>query len=171
MTKNKKSQDYIIEEVSEELDEQFKKLAKKLKRAKKEAAEYMDGWQRERASFANYRKDIEKYMEHAREGAKEGVLLQYINVVDNIELMMEHAHDAIVKTDWYSGVENAHKHAIQALRGLGVEEIMVKLGDEFDPKFHEATGGEGDVIEKVVQKGYTLADKVIRPAKVYMKKK
>ncbi|MDP4010515.1 MAG: nucleotide exchange factor GrpE [Candidatus Spechtbacteria bacterium] len=165
---HKKEPDYI-EEISGEVEEQFKKLKKKFKEAQREAKEHLDGWQRERADFANYKKDIEKYLQSASDNVKEEVLLQYINTVDNIELMMEHAHDAIVKTDWYSGVENAHKHAIGALKGLGVKEIHTKPGDEFDPKLHEAVEGEGGVIEKVVQKGYMLGEKVIRPAKVRVK--
>ncbi|MEX2145227.1 MAG: nucleotide exchange factor GrpE [Candidatus Spechtbacterales bacterium] len=166
--KHKKDPDFI-EEVGQEAEEQFKKLKKKFKQVQEEAKEHLDGWQRERAEFANYKKDIEKYLEGAKEKVKEEVLLQYINTVDNIELMMEHAHDAIVKTDWYSGVENAHKHALQALKGLGVEEIHTKRGDEFDPKLHEAVEGGGNTVAKVVQKGYVLGGKVIRPAKVRVK--
>lgn len=160
----------LVDELTEDVEKYAKILKKKFKKAQKEAKEYLDGWQRERADFVNYKKDIESYLEHARQNVKEEVLLQYINTIDNIELMMEHAHDAIVKTDWYSGVENAHKHALGALKNLGVEEIKTKRGDKFDTKLHEAMKGEGDVVAEVMRKGYKIGDKVLRPTQVRVKK-
>lgn len=167
MKKDKKQE--IIEEISEEVIEVVKKLKKKLNKAKKEGKEYLDGWQRERADFVNYKKDIEKHIKESSERVKEEVLLQSITIVDNLELMMEHAHEAIIKSDWYRGVENAHTHAIQTLQGMGVEEIEVKKGDTFNPEEHEAVEGEGDVIKEVIQKGYKMGSKVLRPTQVKLR--
>ena len=159
----------FIDESTQDIEKYIKLLKKKFKKAQKEAKEYLNGWQRERADFVNYKKDIENYLERGRQSVKEEVLLQYINTIDNIELMMKHAQDAIVKTDWYRGVENAHKHALGALKNLGVEEIETKAGNKFDPKIHDAIEGEGDIIAEVLKRGYKLNDKVMRPVQVRVK--
>lgn len=177
--KSNKKEPEFINELTQDVEKYVKLLKKKFKKTQKEAKEYLDGWQRERADFANYKKDIENYLERSRQSVKEEVLLQYINTVDNIELMIEHAHDAIIKTDWWAGVENAHKHALGALKNLGVEEIKTKAGDKFDPKLHEAVEGEGDIIAEVLKKGYKIEDpsnssgqvKILRPAQVKVKNK
>lgn len=177
--KSNKKEPEFIDELTQDVEKYVKILKKNFKKAQKEAKEYLDGWQRERADFINYKKDIESYLERGRQNVKEEVLLQYINTVDNIELMIEHAHDAIIKTDWWAGVENAHKHALGALKNLGVEEIQTKMGDKFDPELHEAVDGEGDIIAEVLKKGYKMGDpsnpsgqaRILRPAQVKVKNK
>ena len=52
----------------------------------------------------------------------------------------------------------------------GVKEIEIKNGDQFDPAMHEALEGEGEVIAEVFQKGFMLYDKVLRPARVKVKR-
>lgn len=150
-------------------EEKIKKLRKRMKAAQKEAKEYLDGWQRERAEFANYKKDIQTYIEQQRETTKEDTVLQFLGVLDNLQLMTEHVPEEIEKSNWYKGVEQIEKHTQQVLKNLGVEEIKAEKGDEFDPKLHEAVEGEGDKIEKVVRKGYRLDGKVIRPTQVEVK--
>jgi molecular chaperone GrpE len=166
-----KNLEYLVEDIAGDVVEKINKLKKRLKKAQKEAEEYLNGWQRERADFVNYKKDVEKYLEKARQNVKQEVLLQYINTIDHIELMIRHAHDAIIKTDWYKGVENAHKQAINALKGMSVEEIPVQKGDKFNPNLFEAVEGEGDTVEEVLRKGYKIGDKVLRPAQVKLTNK
>lgn len=168
--KQSQDQQYFSEDITEEVEELISKLKKRLKKAQKEAKEYLNGWQRERADFTNYKKDIENHLEKVRQSVKQEVLLQYINTIDHIELTIKHAHDAITKTDWYKGVENMHSQAINAIKGMGVEEIPVKKGDKFDPKIHESIDGEGDTIEKVLKKGYKMGDKILRPTQVKLTK-
>ncbi|MDX1608120.1 MAG: nucleotide exchange factor GrpE [Candidatus Spechtbacterales bacterium] len=178
--KEKKDFEYHAEEIAEEVEElfedvshdverHFKKLKEKAKRAQKDAKEYLDGWQRERADFANYKKDMQKQLDRMRQTTKEEMLLQYINFVDNMERIMQHAYTEIKESDWYGGIENTHKQALQALKRFDVEQMATKPGDEFNPNFHEAVDGEGDIIEEVVEVGYVMGDKVIRPAKVKVK--
>ncbi|OGZ58799.1 MAG: nucleotide exchange factor GrpE [Candidatus Spechtbacteria bacterium RIFCSPLOWO2_12_FULL_38_22] len=160
----------FIEEAEEVVEEYVKKIKKRFKKAQKEAKEYLDGWQRERANFANYKKDIEKYIETAREKTKEEVLFHTLSIVDNLELMLRHVDETIRKSNWFLGVEQAYKHAQQTLKNLGVEEISAKEGDKFNPNIHEAIGGEGDIIAEVLKRGHKIGDKVLRPVQVKVKK-
>ena len=159
----------LVEDVSGDVERHFKKLKEKAKRAQKDAKEYLDGWQRERADFANYKKDMQKQLDKARQTTKEEMLLQYINFVDNMERIMHHAYKEVKESDWYGGIENTHKQALQALKRFDVEQMATKPGDEFNPEYHDAVDGEGDVIEEVVEVGYIMGDKIIRPAKVKVK--
>lgn len=158
--------EYIPEEdAPENATGAVKKLKKELKKTKEEKQEYLDGWQRERADFANYKKDMEKYLSSAREAAREDVILQLLSVFDNMELMVKHVPTDIEETDWYKGVKHVHTQFQQTLQAIGLSEIECE-GKEFDPTLHEAIEGEGETIREVSQKGYMLNDKVLRVAKV-----
>lgn len=166
-----KEPEYVPEEEAvESASGAVKKLKKDLKKAKEEKQEYLDGWQRERADFANYKRDMEKYLQSAREAAKEDIILQLLSVFDNMELMVKHVPEDIEGTDWYKGVSHVYTQFQQTLRAIGLEEIECE-GKEFDPTMHEAIEGEGEIVKEVAQKGYTLGEKVIRAAKVKVESK
>ncbi|MEX0869989.1 MAG: nucleotide exchange factor GrpE [Candidatus Spechtbacterales bacterium] len=166
---NRKDKEEYTEDTPEELEGKFKKLKKKLKSAEKEKKEYLDGWQRERAEFANYKKDIQKYIGETREAVKGDTISEVLVLLDNLELVAKHAPEEIAESDWYKGVQHVYRQAEQMLQSLGVQEIEAKEEDELDPVLHEAVEGEGGVIDEIVQKGYKLEDKVLRPAKVKVK--
>ena|SRR3989338_5681597 len=167
--KNNKKEPEFLEELEEEVEEYIKKLKKKSKKVKAEAMEYLNGWQRERAGFINYKKDVEKRIAEARENARGEVLIHSLQVIDNLELMLKHADEAIKKTNWFLGAEQAYKHAQQTIKNLGLQEIETKENDKFDPAIHEAIEGEGDVIAEVFKKGYKMEHKILRPAQVKVK--
>lgn len=173
MKKKKQEPDYEIE--SEEDDgtavAKIKKIKAKLKVAEQERKEYLDGWQRERADFANFKRDMQKYGEESRALVKEDIASQFLTVLDNIELTLKHAPKEVAETEWYKGLEQVHKQYVATFQELGVQEIEVKKGDAFDPNFHEAVEGEGDKILEVIQKGYMMGERVLRPAKVKVNKK
>ncbi|MEX0877440.1 MAG: nucleotide exchange factor GrpE [Candidatus Spechtbacterales bacterium] len=170
--------DYIVENVADDVAEDIKKIHKKMKKAQKEAKEYLDGWQRERANFANYKKEIQKTIDESKRYIKEDAAEKLLEVADNFELMMRHASKEIQASEWYTGVEQAYKQMTVKLREMEVHEIEVKPGDEFDPAIHWAVEGEGDTVDEVMQKGYWMGHiaggveegKVVRPAKVVLKK-
>ena len=139
-------------------------LKQDINRLKKECQTYLDGWQRERADFTNYKQHNEKYIEEVRSRTKQSVVFQLLVAVDNIDLVIQYTPKNIASTEWYKGVEQVHKQIQQSFHNLGLKEI--DCTGQFDPSKHEAVDGQGEVIESVVQKGYTLDDVVIRPAKV-----
>jgi molecular chaperone GrpE len=162
---------YVPDELETGARAKVDKVKKKLKQVEKERKEYLDGWQRERAEFANYKKDIEKYLTHSRAAIKEDVLTQFLPVMDNLELALKHTPDSIVKTSYHKGIEHIATQFTQLLSQCGIEELPVKPGDTFDPAQHEAVEGSGEKIAEVVQKGYTLNGVVLRAARVKTKKK
>lgn len=163
--------EYIPEEDEDTALSKVNKAKSKLKIAEKERKEYLDGWQRERADFANFKRDMGKYLEDARGAVKEDIVGQFLNVLDNIELTIQHAPKEISKSDWYKGLEQVHKQYLSTLQEVGVQEIQVKKGDTFDPARHEAIEGNGEKISEILQKGYILGSKILRPTKVKVSKK
>lgn len=135
---------------------------------KKERQEYLEGWQRERADFANYKKEMERYIASVRDASKNDTIAQMLPLFDNIDLVMKHIPQRIMDTEkeWYQGVQFVYTQFQQSLSDIGVQEIECAIGDTFNPSLHEALEGEGTVIREVVQKGYKLNDAVLRCATV-----
>lgn len=172
MSKKKHDPIYVSEDESaEQAESKVKKVRKQLKQTERERKEYLDGWQRERAEFANYKKDIEKHVASSRAAIHQDVLGQFLPIVDNLELALKHTPAEISSSDYGKGIEQIVVQARQFLKQFGVEEIMVKKGDVFNPAEHEAVDGEGGTVAQVVQKGYTADGTLLRPAKVKVSKK
>lgn len=168
--KPKKEIEYVAEEEASNTESKVKKLKKELKIAELERKEYLDGWQRERADFVNYKRDTEKYVNESRMLIKADIILQFLEILDNLELSLKHASDDLQSTDWYSGVKHVHKQFIDTLNRMGVQEVDAQ-GKMFDPYIHEAfeqveSDEQEGTILGVVQKGYKLGDKVLRVSKV-----
>ena len=139
----------------EHAGDQVKKLKEKLKTAEAKAKDYLDGWQRAQADFVNIRKRDEEAKMEFLKFAKGDLLVQLLPVLDSLVLAQGHA-------------QPIYKQLMQILKQSGLEEYNPK-GEDFDPRKHESIGtleGEENKILEVVQKGYILSGKIIRPAKV-----
>lgn len=135
------------------------KLKLKLKEAEAKAKEYLDGWQRSQADFVNLRKRDEEAKIEFLKFANVDLILQLMPVLDSLSLAEGHA-------------EPIYKQLVQILKSNGLEELN-PMGETFNPKEHEAVSviptdksEEDHKILEVMQKGYILAGKIIRPAKV-----
>ncbi len=165
---------YIPEDEEGGDKEAREKLKKTIDRLKQEKEEYLDGWQRERASFANFRKDQDKRMSEFREMAVEDIIHEVLSVLDNIVLAENHAQEDLQKTQWFQGIVGIEKQLRQILDKYHIEEIEVG-GKRFDPSLHEAIAEEesnkdsGTIVEEM-QKGYRMGERVIRPSKVKIAK-
>jgi len=157
----------------EELTDSLKKLKEKLKACTKEKQEYLDGWQRAKADFQNFKKEGEQDRERFKKFASEGVIHDIIPVLDSFDMAFANK-EAWEKVDssWRSGVEYICSQLKNILLQHGVVEIDPS-GQKFDPQKHASTEiittskeKEDDIVAEVVQKGYTLHDKTIRPARV-----
>jgi molecular chaperone GrpE len=146
-------------------------LEERLTEAEALAAEYLDGWQRARAELANFRKRIER----ERAQWNDIVIIEVVNLflpaIDDIERALESLPPEVEDEPWLDGIRLIYRKHLATLEVLGVTEIESE-GLSFDPVIHEAiTHEESDDHEEgqiigVVQKGYILNDKVIRPARV-----
>lgn len=127
---------------------------------------------RARAEIDNIRRRTEQDIEKAHKFALEKFSKELLNVVDNLErgLQTLEGADESVKT-LAEGVELTHKGLISTLTNFGIEAVG-NLGDAFNPEQHQAIsmqpaeGIEPNHISQVLQKGYTLHGRVIRPAMV-----
>lgn len=120
------------------------------------------------ADFQNYKKRVEKEKKDIYSYANEKIVEELLVVLDNFERALEHDSE---NSGFKEGMEMIFKQLFDVLEKSGLEEIKA-LGEEFDPNFHNAVMTEdtdefeSGKVSGVMQKGYTLNGKVIRPSMV-----
>lgn len=153
--------------------EKVEKLRSKLKEAEAKKQEYLDGWQRERADFVNLRKRDEEEKKNFIKFANERLVEEMIPVLDSFEMAFSNK-EAWEKADknWRTGIEYIYSQLKTILLGHGIKEVN-PIGLIFDVARDEATEyvpvenkTDDHKIMEVIQRGYTLNDKLVRPAKV-----
>jgi len=136
--------------------------------AQQEVIEWKDKYTRVFADFENYKKRMNREQIQWMQTAQTMVIKDLLTVVDNFEraLSQKTEENAAV----YVGIEMIYKSVVQLLTKYGVKEFTEYK--EFDPEFHEALMHKespdhesGQVVE-VLEKGFMIKDKVLRPAKV-----
>jgi molecular chaperone GrpE len=152
-------------------EEKLAALQEELARAQAERSEYLDGWQRERAEFLNYKKRVERDLESAHAVAAASILTRYLAVLDDLERALKDPPAAPEFAAWVDGIQLIQRKLQAILDAEGVETIQAE-GMLFDPTVHEAVTfepsdgfHEGQIIE-VVRKGYRLGERILRPAMV-----
>lgn len=127
------------------------------------------------AESENLKKRLERETDELKKFASERVIADLLPVLDNLDLALAHAKKLDQCKDFVAGVEMTRKIFIETLGRHGLEPLG-KAGEEFDPNFHEAMGMAQDAglpdnsIAQVMQCGYKLKGRVIRPAKVMVNK-
>ena len=143
-------------------------LEQALAAEKKKAEEYLASWQRAQADFINYKRRSEQERLEFNKFANAGAFLAMLPVLDDLERAIAAIPPEFADQKWVEGVRLVERKFKSSLEGQGVRPILA-LGMAFDPNFHEAVrqdkGPEGMVMQEF-QKGYTLNDKLLRPAKV-----
>ncbi|MEK7460244.1 MAG: nucleotide exchange factor GrpE [Patescibacteria group bacterium] len=151
----------------------IKKLREKLRTCESEKKEYLDGWQRMRADYANARKEEETRRGEIIKFASEGLVEDVLPVLDSFRMAFSNK-EAWEKVDknWRTGVEYIHAQLLSVLESRGLTEIGT-IGEKIDPRIHVVTEvipvndtSKEDTVSEVIQKGYRLHSKVVRPAKV-----
>lgn len=157
---------------SAEEDEQAEPtIENRLAEAEAKAAEYLDGWQRARAEFANARKRLERGRAEAYSNARVDYVTQLLPVIDDFKRALANTPQEIAEDSWFEGLDLVYKKLQKMLEAMEVQEIEA-LGQPFDPNFHEALtlreaeGVESGVVIDELQTGYRLGDRVIRPSLV-----
>lgn len=154
------------EEVGEEKAEaKMKKVRDELAACRKEKQEYMDGWQRAKADYVNALKRFGDDSKAAEVRGKVKAVETLLPAFDALERSKEHG-------ELPEGFTAIAKQLEGAFAALGLEEVG-KVGEKFDPAFHEALGqdpadseAKDDTITVVLEKGWRINGSVIRPAKV-----
>src|SRR4030067_297592 len=154
-------------------EEEIAQLRSDLDQALAKANEYLEGWQRERAEFYNYKKRVEREQSQGGQNALGNAIRRYLDIADDLARALKNKNrpadgDGAI---WAEGIDLIYRKLIGAFEADGVKTIDTD-GKYFDPNLHEAISHEdspehesGQIID-VVQSGYTLGERVIRPARV-----
>ena len=143
-------------------------LRAQLEEAQLKAAENLDGWQRALAEFQNYRKRIDRDRESEQARMKGDLIKKVLPVLDDLERALRNRPD---DDAWAGGIELIQRKLQGLLEAEGLKRIEAE-GTQFDPNFHEAISQEpvadadSGLVVEVMQQGYMLGDRVIRPAQV-----
>jgi molecular chaperone GrpE len=139
--------------------------------AQAKAQEYLDGWQRERADFYNYKRRMEREVTLSAQNALGNALRRYLDIADDLERALRNRPQEGDGAAWASGIDLIYRKLLIALEADGVKPIITE-GAFFDPSLHEAISQEdhselesGQIIG-VVQTGYMMGERVLRPARV-----
>ena len=135
-----------------------------------------DATLRAQADAQNIKRRAEQDVEKARKFALERFCKELLPVIDNLERALEAApaNEELVKPI-AEGVELTLKSFIDAMKKVNIE-VVNPLGEPFDPQFHQAMSMvenpdvEPNTVTLVMQKGYTLNDRLVRPAMVMVSK-
>ena len=147
-------------------------LQAELQTARTQMQEYLDGWQRERAAFANFRKRVEQQQAQTRRDLTASIVKRYLEVLDDLELALKNKPTEGEGAAWAEGIELIYRKMLAILEAEGVKPIPAEPGMTFDPHYHEAITHEpndefgSEEIIAVVRQGYTVGDQVLRPALV-----
>ena len=137
----------------------LKSLREKLKKTVAEKQEYLEGWQRARADLVNYKKEAAAGHGESQERIKAEFIEEILPVLDVLELSVKH--------DGTPALKILEQHFLGSLKKLGIERFGA-VGEDFDPHRHEALAKRGDdhKVESVERSGYSIGEKIIRPAQV-----
>jgi len=164
------------EDAEEAPQDELEALQAEIERLKDESSEYLDGWQRARAEFINFKRRNKEENDNTRARITGDILTRFLEVIDDLDLALESKPEAEELQAWIGGIELIRQKLMLVLKAQNVEEITVERGTGFDPALHEAvTFEEDDELEEgeiigTIKKGYVLKQRVLRPAQVRVAK-
>jgi len=154
-------------------EEDVAQLRSELEQALAKSEEYLQGWQRERAEFYNYKKRLEREQAQGSQNAVGIAIRRYLDIADDLARALNNSNRPTGGNGaiWAEGIDLIYRKMLSAFEADGVK-MMETDGKVFDPNQHEAISNEdspdhesGEIIE-VVQPGYILGERVLRPARV-----
>jgi len=140
-----------------------------------QVTQFREGWQRERAEFANFKRRIERETKDTYQNASADVLIGVLPIIDDFERALNNVPDDLKDHPWLSGTRMIQRKFVKMLEEFGVTTVD-PTGDTFDPNLHQAIGtddagdGESGRVTKTELKGYVVVDRVLRPALVRVSK-
>ncbi len=162
------------QEIQEEQEERIRELELALKKEQEEALRYCEALKRQQAEFANFKKRMDRERDKDRKFATKQFALDLLQVVDNLERALD-SDNSEESNEISKGVELVLKQFKDVLRKNSIEEEF-PLHEPYDMDFHEvilkeeSVEHESDTVIEVLQKGYKLHGKILRPAMVKIAK-
>ncbi|MEK7536079.1 MAG: nucleotide exchange factor GrpE [Patescibacteria group bacterium] len=140
----------------------FGKIKEKLKACESERGEYLDGWQRSKADYANFKREIVEREKDLAIFATRRIIEELLPVLESMDHARTHIKD----------LEPIEKQFLKILETNGLD-IYGEAGEVFDPRLYESVGiievaeTENDnIIVEIVSKGYRLGERILKPARV-----
>ncbi|HEY4523835.1 MAG TPA: nucleotide exchange factor GrpE [Candidatus Paceibacterota bacterium] len=155
-----------------DVSDEAKELREKLELITREKDEYLNGWRRTKADFQNYKNEELKRLEEVIKFGNADIIKELITVLSNFDLAIAAAEKTGVSNE---GIALIRSQLEEILKKRGLSAMEVKPGDAFSPALHEVLSEEegdmpdGTIIE-VLESGYVLQGKVIKPARVKLSK-
>jgi len=167
---NKIGEEILYEdEGGDEPKKKLEKLNKKLKECVEEKEKYLKGWQLSQADFINYRRRQEEQATEWSRMYEEGLIRDILPVLDSLDA-------ALIVSPEDEGLKTLAGQLKSVLKKHGLQEIKA-VGEKFNPQFHEVVECEeegeehgGETVSAEIQKGYLLNGKLLRAAKVRIRK-
>ena len=167
--------DEAAEEAVEAASDELAELQARLDEAEAKVAENLDGWQRALAEFENYKKRQARNQEQIEADMRGRILKRYLEIVDDLERALAEQPADGPGAEWATGVDLIYRKLLGYLAGEGVAQMEIR-DKTFDPNRHEAIvqaesedHESGEIIE-ILQPGYMLGERVLRPAQVKVAK-
>lgn len=158
----------------QEPQDDLSRMREELEQAQTLADNNMDGWKRARADYLNLKKEAEKEKIELAQFANLSLIFELLPIADNFDRAFKHIPDDVKNQEWVKGILGIRQQLQSILQGIGLE--PVKTDGAFNPELHEAVSHEpkdgvaGDTIIEVVEPGYMLHGRLVRPAKVKVAK-
>ena len=136
-----------------------------------QADQFREGWQRERAEFANFQRRMERELKSMHDRASGDTFKNVLPVLDDFERAMATVPGDLADNAWVNGVAMILRKFYRVLENNNVT-IIDPTGQPFDPSRHEAIGMDSEAevepgtVTQTLQKGYLVGDRVLRPALV-----
>lgn len=144
-------------------------LSARVQELEERAQRYMANWQRAQADLQNFRKQVERDQEEMAQWASVSLMQQTLSVLDDLERAFSTVPANLLSLTWIEGVWLVYKKLEAMLVARGLEGLEVEAGQTFDPNLHQAVtevdGVSGAVVD-VVQRGYTVGGRLLRPTLV-----
>jgi molecular chaperone GrpE len=150
-----------------------KKLREEIKTLRKEKEEYLTGWQRSKADYANAQKDTDNKLKELRGFITAGLIEDLLPALDAFDMAISNKEVwEKVDSNWRNGMEYVYQQFYRTIESYGISKIdMVNV--PFDHNIHEAIENidtedqsKDHTVAQVIQSGYKMGDKVVRPARV-----
>lgn len=150
------------------MEEGLEGLKSLLEQEKARAQGYFSSWQRTQADFLNLKRRSEQEMADIIKFANTALVSSLLPVLDDLERAFASLPSNLAELTWVDGIQLIQRKLQAVLEAQGLSEVKA-LGETLDPNLHEAVmrreGEEGKVLA-IVQKGYKLHDRVLRPSLV-----
>lgn len=147
-------------------------MARQLAETSLRMQDYWDRLVRAQAEFDNYKKRVEKDLQNAHKYALERFARELLAVIDSLELGIQASNASQPEVEKLrEGMELTLRQLTAAFEKFGIQ-VIDPLGDKFNPDLHQAMAAqpaddvEPNTVIKVFQKGYSLNDRLLRPAMV-----